>query len=143
MSLNDKEIHIVVVGETGNGKSTLCNTLIGKNNIFKESSEPECETKITSGQYGIFDKFKTFIIDTPGVGDPEHSDSEHLTKMIQYVKKNPKVSVIILVFNGLNVKFTSNERRILELFYNMAPGTPIHHHLAIVWTHCLQNIQCI
>lgn len=137
---DDKEIHIVVVGEAGNGKSTLCNTLIGKNDIFKESSEPECETKITSGQYGIFDKFKTFIIDTPGVGDPEHSDSEHLTKMIQYVKKNPKVSVIILVFNGITPRFTSNERRILELFYSMAPGTPIHRHLAVVWTRCLQSI---
>jgi septin family protein len=51
---DDKEIHIVVVGEAGNGKSTLCNTLIGKNNIFKESSEPECETKITSGQIWNF-----------------------------------------------------------------------------------------
>lgn len=137
---NDKEIHIVVVGETGNGKSTLCNTLIGKNDVFKESPEPECETKITSGQFGIFDNFKTFIIDTPGVGDPEHSDSDHLTKMIQYVKKNPKVSVIILVFNGISPRFSSNERRILELFYSMAPGTQIHHHLAIVWTHCIQSI---
>ena len=60
--------------------------------------------------------------------------------MIQYVKKNPKVSVIILVFNGIIPRFTSNERRILELFYSMATGTPIHRHLAIVWTHCLQSI---
>ena len=140
MCQNDKEIHIVVIGEAGNGKSTLCNTLIGKNNVFKESNEPECETKITSGEYGTFDNFKTFIIDTPGVGDPDHSDSEHLTKMIQYVKKNPKVSVIILVFDGISPRFTSNERRILELFYSMAPGTPIHRHLAIVWTRCLQSI---
>lgn len=140
MNNNEKEIYIVVVGETGNGKSTLCNTLIGKNNVFKESPDPECETKITSGENGKFDNFKTFIIDTPGVGDPDHSDSEHLSKMIQYVKKYPKVSVIILVFNGISPRFSSNERRILELFYSMAPGTPIHHHLAIVWTHCIPTI---
>lgn len=140
MCQNNKEIHIVVVGETGNGKSTLCNTLIGKEGVFKESPEPECETKLASGEFGNFDNFKTFIIDTPGVGDPDHSDSDNLAKMIQYVKKNPKVSVIILVFDGICARFTSNDRRILELFYSMAPGTPIHHHLAIVWTRCLSSI---
>lgn len=52
------------------------------------------------------------------------------------LKKIQKFSVIILVFNILFPRFTSNERRLLELFYNIAPGTPIHRHLAIVWTHC-------
>ena len=106
---NKKPIYIVVIGETGNGKSTLCNTLTGTNS-FKESPEPECETKITSGLSGKFDIFDTFIIDTPGVGDPENRDSEHLTKMIQYVKSNPQVSVIILVFNCIHLRFTSNEK---------------------------------
>lgn len=41
--------------------------------------------------------------------------------MIQFVKKNPKVSVIILVFNGIAPRFSFNVRRILELFYSMAP----------------------
>jgi len=134
MDLGKKTVSIVVIGEAGDGKSTLCNTLTGKIDAFKESDQPECETKITSGQYGNFDKFKTFIVDTPGVGDPNHSDSEHLVKMIKYVKENPQISVIILVFNSAHPRFGVNQRRLLELFYSMAPGTKIHQHLAIIWT---------
>lgn len=114
--------------------------MTGKVNDFKENSEPECETKITFGLYGTFDNFKTFIIDTPGVGDPDNSDSDHLSKMIKYIKKNPKVSVIILVLIVLNPRFSLNERRILQLFYSMDPGTKIPHHLAIVWTRCIPSV---
>ena len=72
-----------------------------------------------------------------GVGDPDNSDSDHLSIMIKYIKKNPKVSVIILVLIVLNPRFSLNERRILQLFYSMDPGTKIPHHLAIVWTRCI------
>ena len=77
-----KPIHIVVIGEAGDRKITLCNTLSGNIDSFKESDQPECETKITSGLPGKFDIFNTFVIDTPGVGDSNNSDAEHLVKMI-------------------------------------------------------------
>ena len=134
MDIKNKTVNIVVIGEAGDGKSTLCNTLTGKKDAFKESDQPECETKITSGISGIFDKFQTFVIDTPGVGDPNNSDSEHLVKMIKYIKENPQISVVILVFNSAHPRFGVNQRRLLELLYSMAPGTPIHQHLAIIWT---------
>lgn len=82
MDMENKIVNIVVIGEAGDGKSTLCNTLTGKINAFKESDQPECETKETFGISGKFDKFKTFVVDTPGVGDPNNLDSEHLVKMI-------------------------------------------------------------
>ena len=144
MDIRNKKVSIVVIGEAGDGKSTLCNTLTGKIDAFKESDQPECETKVTSGISGNFDKFKTFIVDTPGVGDPNNSDSEHLVKMIKYVKENPQISVVILVFNSAHPRFGVNQRRLLELFYSMAPGTQIHRHLAIIWTrwkpHALKEL---
>lgn len=50
------------------------------------------------------------------------------------MKENPQISVVILVFDSAHPRFTVNQRRLLELFYSMAPGTPIHQHLAIIWT---------
>ena len=60
---------IVVFGNTGSGKSTLSNTLVGIENAFKESEDVESETMETKGKNGIFDGQPTFIIDTPGIHD--------------------------------------------------------------------------
>ena len=99
MQLENKAINIVVIGEAGDGKSTLCNTLTGNINAFKESNKPQCETKETTGLNGNFDQFKTFVIDTPGIGDPDKNDSIHIVRMIEYVKKY-QISVILLVLNS-------------------------------------------
>ena len=44
---------IVVFGNTGSGKSTLSNTLVGSNIAFKESDDVESETMETKGKNGI------------------------------------------------------------------------------------------
>ena len=133
MEVGNKVINIVVIGEAGDGKSTLCNTLTGNINVFKESNNSQCETKETIGLNGNFDQFKTFIIDTPGMGDPDKKDSVHIVRMIEYVKKY-RISVILLVLDSVHPRLLDHHRRLLELFYSLAPGTRIHHHLAIVWT---------
>ena len=133
MEIGNKVINIVVIGEAGNGKSTLCNTLTGNINAFKESNKPQCETKETTGLNGNFDQFKTFVIDTPGIGDPDKKDSVHIVRMIEYVKKY-RISVILLVFDSVHPRLLDHHRRLLELFYSLAPGTQIHHHLDILWT---------
>ena len=63
-------VTVVVFGHTGNGKSTLCNTLIGDNTgaSFRENPNPEEETKITLGKTGSFDGIQVCAIDTPGYG---------------------------------------------------------------------------
>ena len=44
---------IVVFGNTGSGKSALSNTLVGSENVFKESDDVESETMETKGENGI------------------------------------------------------------------------------------------
>ena len=56
---------IAIIGLTGSGKSTLSNTLISKENIFKESNEVESETREAIGKEGIFNNRNVYIIDTP------------------------------------------------------------------------------
>lgn len=112
MEIGNKVINIVVIGEAGDGKSTLCNTLTGNINAFKESNKPQCETKETTGLNGNFDQFKTFVIDTPGMGDPDKKDSVHIVRMIEYVKKY-RISVILLVLDSVHTRLLDHHRRLL------------------------------
>ncbi len=61
-------IGIIVFGEVGTGKSTLCNTLISKVGAFKESDEVDAETLETIAKDGIYKGQKTHVIDTPWNG---------------------------------------------------------------------------
>ena len=48
----NKRVTILIFGETGNGKSSLGNTLLGLN-AFKVSNDTKNETKETYGKNGI------------------------------------------------------------------------------------------
>lgn len=66
------------MGNTGGGKSTLSNSLIGEKNIFKESESMKSQTKecqIAEGYlFGDKSKTKVKIIDTPGFMDSSGDD---------------------------------------------------------------------
>ena len=47
-------IGIIVFGEVGTGKSTLCNTLISKKNAFAESDDVNAETLETIAKDGVY-----------------------------------------------------------------------------------------
>ncbi|BFU21958.1 AIG1 family/50S ribosome-binding GTPase, putative [Entamoeba histolytica] len=65
-----KQTKLLILGSTGDGKSTLGNFIL-KKNVFKESNEPKSETKQTLGSYGEGDRKDVFVIDTPGLQDSE------------------------------------------------------------------------
>lgn len=89
---------LLLVGETGNGKSSLGNFILNRK-VFSVSDNPKDETKITRGEYGIDDTKGIFVIGTPGLQDSEGADKEHLLQMIDYIKKNPGLQAILIVFN--------------------------------------------
>ncbi len=72
---------VCLLGLTGHGKSSTCNTLSNSNN-FKESANCDSETpKVRGlGTKWMNDKngFHCLIIDTPGLADSKNRDKKHV-----------------------------------------------------------------
>jgi len=125
---------LILIGETGNGKSSLGNFIL-KKNVFPVSDNPESETKITRGEHGgnnVTDDI--FVIDTPGLMDAEGTDKEHLIQMVDYIKSNPGLQGIVIVFNFHQPKLPMNIKTLIKLLCNVFPRADFWRHVALVWT---------
>ena len=105
---NLTEPHIVILGPTGAGKSSLANVLIGvapdcTNCTFEICSGANSCTKETSyavaAYIGLGDEFT--VVDTPGFGDSDNEDSELIDEMVNVLKNVVKTAnTLVLLFNG-------------------------------------------
>lgn len=125
---------LVVFGNTGSGKSTLGNTLLGRDQ-FATSDDVVSETKETIGAEGVFMNQPVYVIDTPGLQDSSGLDAKHLTDMTTYIRQNREVQAFVFVINFLNMRLDNTVRRLFQLVGSMYPGKKWYHHVAVVWTN--------
>ncbi|CAG8577503.1 10427_t:CDS:2 [Ambispora leptoticha] len=103
--------NILLIGRTGNGKSTLANVLVNKEGefeeVFKEGHGSASETRKISDKLFEINGIKYRIIDTPGLGDTRLSKIETLQEIAKvYDKVKDGLNQIFFVNNG---KFTPEE----------------------------------
>ncbi len=128
---------ILLFGQTGVGKSSLGNILLNDQNAFKISDKPESETKITLGK--LNENEDIFVIDTPGCQDSEGKDKEHYNQMIEYIKSQNDLKVILLVYNYCENEEKNNlnksNKTNLEMINNIFKDIDIGNHLGVFFTH--------
>ena len=132
--MRGKLVNILLFGETGNGKSSLGNHLLG-DDVFKVSNDVKAETKITFGRQGKGASSDLFVIDTPGLQDTEGADKEHMIQLVKYVKDHKELNAIIVVFNYQQVRFPYNIQTMLKLFCNIFPMKAVGKHIGLVFTN--------
>eukprot|EP01103_Thecamoeba_quadrilineata_P007850 TRINITY_DN17670_c0_g1_i1.p1 TRINITY_DN17670_c0_g1~~TRINITY_DN17670_c0_g1_i1.p1 ORF type:complete len:485 (+),score=62.98 TRINITY_DN17670_c0_g1_i1:4-1458(+) len=111
------EFSVVVLGETGNGKSQLCNFLSGSE-LYPASSGANSKTEETT--INVVDVIglgrKVRLCDTPGMNDSENRDSKHIEKMVTILKQVDDVKAFILVINSEQPRFSDRMKQICKLF---------------------------
>ena len=130
---------IVIIGETGVGKSSLANVLIGRdsqydgtgfaNGCFKvawrNENEPgnviTTDTCYDTGHYlGDPSKKNITVIDTPGFGDEMDAEVQTINGLVDVLKNKIKtVHVFVICFRESNDRMTSAMLRMLNLFQKM------------------------
>lgn len=91
-------VGVIIVGNSGVGKSFLCNLLIGED-IFESKCGPKGVTQVTQTYKmscgGMFD---FLIYDTPGIILTDQDDMENNKKEIEKAFNNCPESIVIFVF---------------------------------------------
>ena len=141
MSNNQEDISsIIVLGETGSGKSTFCNNLC---------LQPKCavgddlnsQTERVSGINCDGDYHDIFIIDTPGMNDsngPEQ-DERNINLMNDYIRQNSRIKGIIILLKFTDNRLTGSLKKSLKTFCDMFPMNNFWSHVIIIFSHYYAN----
>ncbi|KAF0536661.1 putative Non-specific protein-tyrosine kinase [Gigaspora margarita] len=110
INMGQKKRTIILIGKTGNGKSTLANVLVNdENEQFKESSSGDSETKEYKSVSFSNDEFEYTVIDIPGLSDTGIGNEK--------VVYEQTVRAVCSAKNGLNqILFITKDRFTKEVY---------------------------
>lgn len=134
--MSENNTSIIVLGETGTGKSSFCNTLF---------SSPKCkigenlnsETNEIKGYNGEEQYSDIFIIDTPGFNDSrgEEADTNNVNRMNQYIKENLRIKGIIIILKFSDNRLTGSIKNSIKIFSDLFPINNFWSHVVVVFSH--------
>jgi hypothetical protein len=140
MANNDDISSIIVLGETGTGKSSFCNNLcIEPKCVVGEGLNSETERVQGIRCEGIYNDI--FIIDTPGLNDSNGSeqDAQNINTMNEYIRKNSRIKGIIILLKFTDNRITGSVKDSLKAFADMFPMNEFWSHVIFILSHFYAN----
>ena len=96
--MDKNNLKVVLIGETGVGKSQLGNFIL-QNECFKIGNSKNSETEILSEGYSHLDGMNVTIVDTPGLNDTGSKDEEIMNLIVKKFQEDNSIDGIILVYS--------------------------------------------
>lgn len=133
---------LVLLGESGTGKSSIGNCLLDLNSGsgFRVSSEPEACTKKPEEIVGfwITNQTQCVIIDTPGLNDSEDQDTEHIKGIVKFLRYKERVNAFLIVRNSQQTRVNRSFSSMLWAF-ELTFGSNFWQHVIFVVSYASQR----
>jgi len=134
-------VTVVVLGQTGAGKSCFLNAYLGVPNTFPTSGRADSMTQRTEMKENRVNGFTKRGIDTQGLDDTKGLDEEHVQQMVQFLRAYPHgVNGVALVINAQNDRLDEGTKKLIRLVNNLFNNPSFWNHVAIVFTKCYRQV---
>ena len=136
--MNSNKKGVIILGETGVGKSNCGNFLIKNQQQFKISSSTISETQTID--YG--ESNEIIVIDSPGINDcslDEEIEEKHLIEIVKAFKQAKYLNTVLILLNYQQPRFSRNLKIMIKLFCSVFKISFFIKHLGIVFTKCFDE----
>ncbi|KAK8838301.1 hypothetical protein M9Y10_035724 [Tritrichomonas musculus] len=137
--MQNDEVTILMIGDTGVGKSSFGNIYLEKP-IFEASDSTDPVTLKADAQSNKINGCTRYAIDTVGFNDGQSIDSVQIQNLAILMRNYLRgVNGIVIVLNGMCDRFSQGVKDVIRFSYNAFGTREALSHICLVFTKCIDK----